>query len=335
MVTDESRPLLSFVIPAYNVERYIGRCLDSVLSVSGAEVIVVNDGSTDGTGEIIDDYKSRYDSLKVITQRNAGLSAARNRGMEVASGHFVWFIDSDDYLDPEETARIVTMLDTSCDAYVFGRREVRDQIITEAPSSLPSVFFNSGTEYLKNSIDAGWFRTNAWDKIFSLHVIRDNSISFEEGLLYEDMLFCIQFFTFAGQVRSLRLYPYNYFLGNSESITHVVRRKDLDVLKFVEMAYLFASEHPGVWHSLDSELNQLMFNWTSSCLLNKYVPASFSGREAKEITEIVLADTYFMKSVNYCATHRCRPRYKFFARLILFSPTFYRIVLSTAIKIMK
>ena len=95
--------LLSVIVPVYNVENYLSRCVDSILSQSGVtlEVLLVDDGSTDASGKICDSYAARDDRVKVIHKENGGLSSARNTGLDRASGDYVTFVDSDDYLEPE------------------------------------------------------------------------------------------------------------------------------------------------------------------------------------------------------------------------------------------
>lgn len=95
----KTTPDISIIIPAYNVEQYIGQCLDSILCQDGApdfEIIVVNDGSTDNTGKIVSDYRQNYGNVHLITQKNRGVSAARNYALSVARGRFISFIDADD-----------------------------------------------------------------------------------------------------------------------------------------------------------------------------------------------------------------------------------------------
>ena len=95
--------LISIIIPAYNIENYIAKCLDSLLNQTykNIEIIVVNDGSSDNTGKVIDDYVSKYKNIKVIHKENAGVSAARNKGIEVANGDYIGFVDGDDTVDED------------------------------------------------------------------------------------------------------------------------------------------------------------------------------------------------------------------------------------------
>ena len=95
--------LVSVIIPAYNIEDYIGRCLDSIISQTykNLEIIVVDDGSRDRTGEILDNYAKKDRRIKVIHKENGGVSSARNKGIEVAEGDYIGFIDGDDLIEPE------------------------------------------------------------------------------------------------------------------------------------------------------------------------------------------------------------------------------------------
>ena len=92
---------VSVVIPVYNVEDYLRDCLDSIVNqtLKDIEIICINDGSTDNSLEILEHYKSKDERIKVISQENGGISAARNKGIDLASGDYISFIDSDDYID--------------------------------------------------------------------------------------------------------------------------------------------------------------------------------------------------------------------------------------------
>ena len=104
--------LVSVIIPAYNIEDYIGRCLDSVLSQTykNLEIIIVDDGSSDRTGEILDDYKKKDQRIRVIHKENGGVSSARNTGIEAAKGDYIGFIDGDDLAEPELFKTLMKLL---------------------------------------------------------------------------------------------------------------------------------------------------------------------------------------------------------------------------------
>ena len=110
-------PVYSVIVPVYNVKPYLSRCLDSILSqtFSDFELIIVDDGSTDGSGQISDEYALKDSRIQVIHQENGGLSAARNTGLDRARGTYVYFADSDDYLKPELLEKGYEQFKQGCD----------------------------------------------------------------------------------------------------------------------------------------------------------------------------------------------------------------------------
>ncbi len=102
-------PLVSVIIPVYNVEKYLARCVDSVLAQTypNVEIILVDDGSPDSSGAICDEYAALHENVQVVHKKNGGLASARNAGMRVATGEYLFFIDSDDWIDPETLQELV------------------------------------------------------------------------------------------------------------------------------------------------------------------------------------------------------------------------------------
>ena len=103
-------PLISIVIPVYNVEQYLGECVDSVIAQTYREweIILIDDGSTDSSGSICDGYAKKDDRVRVVHQTNGGVSSARNAGIEAANGEYLMFVDSDDTIIPETLALMVS-----------------------------------------------------------------------------------------------------------------------------------------------------------------------------------------------------------------------------------
>ena len=330
-------PLISFVIPVYNVEAYLYRCLKSIepCIALGYEVIIVNDGSTDASQTTIDEFIKEHPSVITVFQNNSGLSAARNTGLKYAHGTYVWFIDSDDYIDYGQFQHVVKQIEhIQSDIVVFGRIEEFKGWSVKTPC-LRKQPIMSGQEYFKTSINSGTFRTNVWDKLFSRKLIDNYVLRFDDGLIYEDMYFCLKAFMYADTVSVCPLYPYHYINTNSESITRQIRMKDLDVLKFIHKASDFISNGNFLINNQAKEFQLLIFNWVSSCLMNKYVCLSLHNKQAENIIRSVLADTVFMNAVFYCGKNWVGLRQTLFAKLLLWSPALYKKVLYVALKIQK
>ena len=129
-LTEMEKELISVIIPCYNVEKYIDRCMESVLNQTyrNLEIILVDDGSTDGTGEIIKKYAEHDHRIKILHQKNKGAGAARNAGMEIASGSYIGFVDSDDWIAEDMYEYLIGIIKeedadiAACDFYaVHGR----------------------------------------------------------------------------------------------------------------------------------------------------------------------------------------------------------------------
>ena len=327
-------PTISIIVPVYNVSRYLSRCLSSLafLLSDDNEMIIVNDGSTDDSLYIAEDFAKNYSNVSIVTQKNAGLSSARNTGMRYAHGEYLWFVDSDDYIDKNQFQSVYNeVFSYKYDVIVFGRiDDVGDKM--EKRVFLYDKEYPSGIDYFKDTISHDVYRTNAWDKIFKRNLIDDNNVRFIEGRLYEDMLFCQYVFLRAKRVRMLNVYPYIYNLTNGGSITKQVRRRDLDVLWYIDLFKKeFLESSQGSAFGTKS-LNMLLFNWVNSCLLKKYIPMMKNNAEAKEIVNMVFDNITFKSAVKYCAFHHVLVRQMVMAWMILVHPNIYCRIVSRILK---
>lgn len=113
--TDDTKMLLTIIIPMYNAELYIGECLDSIflqgLDETKFEILIINDGSTDKSEYVVNQYMLKYHNIRLFNQTNAGQSTARNRGIHEAQGQYVWFVDADDVIIPESVSRVFALID--------------------------------------------------------------------------------------------------------------------------------------------------------------------------------------------------------------------------------
>lgn len=326
---------VSIIIPVYNVSKYLSRCLNSVLFADDTiEVIVVNDGSTDNSLDIINSFQNQYPKLKVVSQINRGLSAARNAGMRIATGKYLWFVDGDDYISAEEFYPILAKIRSGIDrdVFVFGRKEDFLSWSICAPKQLQYVECLSGPDYFKNSMSNSTFRTNAWDKLFRREFLIQHNLYFVEGLLYEDMYFCLQVFSYAKLVMILPYYPYNYVHYNTNSIGHQIRRKDLDVILFINMANDFLKENDGLIDNKSSEFLLLIYKWVTHCIMHKYAFLSLYNRDAKYVYQKTIDNKLFVDSAYYCLVHRIGLVNQILAFLLIYFPLLYKLCMPFLLK---
>lgn len=215
----EKRPKISVIVPVYNVELYLKRCLDSIINqtLSDIEIICVNDGSTDNSVNILDEYAQKDDRIKIVSQVNAGLSAARNTGLKYVSGEYISFIDSDDWIDLDFYEKMYqSAVETNSDIAVCGIKRVyngKESILWDFTEQKCSV--NNEEKYLFTNCPN---RNAVWHKIYKTKFLLDTNILFEEGRYYEDKFWTPQILYLANQVVTVPAVYYYYFRDNQLSI---------------------------------------------------------------------------------------------------------------------
>lgn len=216
---------LSIIVPFYNVEAYIAQCLDSIFNQDipeeEYEVICVDDCSPDNSRDIVKSYAEKHSNLKlVINNRNRKLGGARNAGMSVAQGEYIWFVDSDDFIKDNILGEICSVLeDGGLDIVHFSHAEARGEDIV--PTSSKEGPFNvvCGTELFFDQRFVWWKDfIVAWNKIYKRSFLEENSLHFAEDIMHEDCDFSIDVFAKAHYVRHIESIAY-FYRNNPESIT--------------------------------------------------------------------------------------------------------------------
>jgi glycosyltransferase involved in cell wall biosynthesis len=224
---------VSVVIPLYKVEKYLKRCLDTIInqSYTNLEIILVNDGSPDDCGTIAENYAKNDHRIKVIHQKNGGLSDARNTGMKHATGEFTLFVDSDDWLDicmieQLVNASIVYKADVVQTAFYYAYDEYwlfdnRFHQKDEPPIILDNMTLM--TELVKNDK----VKNFAWGKLYKTNLIKD--IPFKKGVLFEDVFWAHQVM-YRVQKYVILNQPLCYYFQRNDSIISTYSSKNLDII---------------------------------------------------------------------------------------------------------
>lgn len=210
-----SAPTLSVVMPVYNVDAYLPRCLDSLLAQTRPpdQIIAVDDGSTDDCPQILAAYAARMPNLTVIRQANGGLSAARNTGIAAATGDYLAFLDSDDFLEPDAyatllAAAVADQLDlVLCNArYHFEGRRPDYPIYQNLADSPPQ----PGREWLRERLAAGRFLHMVWLHLYRRAFLVEHDFRFPLGIIHEDVVWTTRALLLAPRVRYLDRCLLNY-----------------------------------------------------------------------------------------------------------------------------
>lgn len=220
-------PLLTVIIPVYNVQKYLEKCVDSVLSQSytNIEILLIDDGSIDGSSAICDRLSLKDLRITIIHKENGGLSDARNTGIREAKGEYIAFLDSDDYIDQSAYEIMINkMIDMDLDILTAYPVSVFEDghLIRDAKKRIISEIIMRGEDYLASCIESN---NMLWAVQFNMY--RSELVKkcfFKHGILHEDMLWTPKVFLNAKRVMCLDLEFY-YYLKRENSITHNKNRK--------------------------------------------------------------------------------------------------------------
>ena len=260
-------PKLSVVIPVYNVEGYIRKCLDSLMEPGrsrlasgqepGYEIIIVNDGSTDSSGDIAEEYRQSCPRLiKLISIENSGQGQARNVGMEAAVGDFLYFIDSDDYLIPGAMAELLELPEQDFDICIFDSIAVNTlgQELEYRPGCRcsPPLSLSAQPGLLLENPDV-------WNKIFRRSLFMDNGIRFTPRVWFEDLRTVPKLYAFTGRIVYLPKALHRY-LQRPDSVTNTSKvRRNLEIIPAVDELLDFYKSL-GMYDRLKEVLEYLAFH---------------------------------------------------------------------------
>lgn len=240
---------LSIIIPAYNMEKFISRCLDSIydqeVNESCFEVITVNDGSTDKTESIIKTYQSKHPNLKLVSQDNQGLSAARNTGLKHATGNLIWFVDSDDATTKGSINRIINSFvefpnsDFLIFDWIHYEIDIKKETYSRPLRAKDRKYYELPLK--RNKADKILTRGVQWLIIYKTEYLQKNHLEYLEGILYEDNEFRMRAFYFAKEIRFVPFAHYIYTANRPGSITTEITSsllyKDKDIESVMKAAY--------------------------------------------------------------------------------------------------
>lgn len=239
------QPLISVIVPVYNVEKYVGKCVDSILNQSykNLDIILVDDGSTDRSGVICDDYAHHNANIRVIHQPNGGLSAARNAGLDVMTGEYVTFVDSDDMIHRECITTLYRYIETErAEISTISAIDIEDDDVcpTTAPRGELKVFY-SGVEAVESMLFQQRFIDNsAWGKLYKASYFETHR--FPVGILYEDLA-TIPYVCLEAKCIATSATPLYFYRKRETSILGSFSLKRSDVLDVVDDLVKFMGQN--------------------------------------------------------------------------------------------
>lgn len=304
-------PLVSVIVPVYNVSRYLKRCLDSITSQTykNLDIILVDDGSKDDSGVICDEYARTDSRIKVIHKENGGLSDARNVGLDVMEGDYVTFVDSDDWMELNAIERLYTIMteccaDISCISFnkVFEKEKKKVKSISTAKRE---IHIYKGTEAIERIMYKKGVDTSAWGKLYKKSDF--DCIRYPKGVIFEDLATTYRIFYGKERIAYSNEKMYNY-LQRDNSIMYQrfsrkrfdridigremmewARNKEPELRKAAETRYFIANiqlfrEMP-LTNEWENDLNDVLSN------IKKYRRAVIRNRKAKMIDRLIALST--------------------------------------------
>lgn len=220
--------MISIIVPVYNVKQYLARCVESIVrqTYKDIEVILVDDGSTDGSSELADNLSAKYPALRVIHKQNGGLSSARNAGLDAMNGDYVMFVDSDDYLKERSFELLLSYAEeTKSDIVEFGMIKIFDDNSTIIEDRTLKVL--SGKDAIVSLLNREHIiKAAAWDSLYKSEIFKD--IRFDVGRLHEDTWFKYKALYTATRVAIIPESIYFYAQGRPGSImTAPIKEKNV------------------------------------------------------------------------------------------------------------
>ncbi|WP_367366268.1 glycosyltransferase family 2 protein [Lentilactobacillus buchneri] len=290
-----TKPMITVIVPIFNTSDYLDKCLNSVKeqTYKNFEVLMINDGSTDNSKKICEKFSRIDNRFLLINQSNHGLSYSRNRGLDIAHGKFIFFIDSDDYIDNNLLQTVIPkMLLNNIDLFAFGYYEQFGMKKVRSKYKNPNLMEIS-SEIALYHLFRGSFGSYAWHFVATKKLYMDNNIHFPINKLYEDIATTYKLLGNAHNIyiSSDELY---YYRQHAQSITHTQSSYNLnDMLDvFPEMDYFIYKNYP----NLRNELYRFQFNTICMILIgmegwNRNLYNLFRPHEKKQIS-------YFKKTVK-------------------------------------
>ena len=265
-----SKPLISIIVPVYNSAKYLPKCLDSIISQTyqNLEIILVNDGSTDNSERIINTYAKKDSRIKTITQKNQGLSGARNTGIKKATGKYLTFIDSDDYIKPKMLEHFVSAINkTSADIVCCSFQEIypnakttnfnrghKEQVFT-AESALHAMLQENG------------FMVSTTMKLFPASFFK--TIKFPTGMLHEDVGTTYKLIMKASKITFIPYEDYVYVHHNDSIINTSFNNQKFDLIKLTDqMCDDIDAKYPNLKNTINERRIRARFSLLRQIPLN-------------------------------------------------------------------
>lgn len=235
---------VSIIVPVYNVEKYLRKCLDSLINqtLKDIEIICINDGSTDKSLEILEEYKNRDSRIILLNQENSGQSIARNNGIKKATGEYLGFVDPDDWVDLDYYEKLYNAASTNDTDIAVGG-------IIRVTGIKKKKFLNFEKETLTDNTNLKFElcdvpeKSYVWNKIYKTEKMKEIGLEFEKGIFYEDCIFTPQALFYLGEIVTVPNIYYYYLRRGNSTVKQRSEKANADNVYAHKKANDFIKEH--------------------------------------------------------------------------------------------
>lgn len=318
-------PKISVIIPAYNIEKYITRCLDSLIAQTyqDFETIIVNDGSTDKTPEILDIYAQKHNFIKVIHKENGGVSSARIAGIKAASGDYIGFIDGDDYAEPDMFQLLISNAEKyNADISHCGYQMVFPNGRTDSYYGTGKIVTQDNLQGQKDLLKGEFIEPGLCNKLYKKELVQTiiNKQLFDTQIkINEDLLMNFYLFQEAKSSVFEDKCPYHYMIRKNSAATSKINENKLaDPLKVLRILAVETKNTPALYDIVQDKMTKLLINLATLPLKdNPELIKKHRYHARKELRQM-------LKQV--LSGHFCSKKVKLMAVWASFLPTSYKIV---------
>ena len=279
---------VSVIVPVYNTSAYLHRCLRSLVSqtLEDIEILVFDDGSCDDSFIIMEEYAKKYEHMHIVTQENMGIAKTRNKGIEIAKGEYIVFIDSDDYIDSHMLEEMYEKaVEDTLDMVIFNYQEVNE--VGDVLRSFDFAKFEPTSLYkrpqLLNEINYG-----PCNKMFARSLLINGNIRYPEDIKYEDFPFVMDCIIGATRIGCIRKSFYNYVIHDNSETT-IIDKRIFDILPILSGINQSLGNTPSLYEQLEYlNIDKL----TTYCLQQVYQKDKESVKQFQEEAYAFLTSSY-------------------------------------------
>ena len=328
-----TKGLVSVIVPVYNVEKYLDRCLNSIVNQTYAnlEILLIDDGSPDNCPTICDEWAKKDKRIRVIHKKNAGLGMARNTGIENSSGEYFIFCDSDECIEPELAERCyAAAVKYGADTVLYGMNRVDSsgrKVSSKIPYSakevytgeeiknivLPAITANAPEDEMLKYIDL-----SAWASFFSARLIHESGWRFvsEREIISEDVFSLLGLYKNVKTVSVLSEAFYNYYM-NSSSLTQVYRSDRFDKIKDFYQKSIILCDECGYNEEIKRRISYPFMAFTTAAMKQVMAAGELGYKQKRTVIKEIISDNYVQNGVRNAYINSSNAKRRLLGRFIL------------------